>query len=81
MPTKASPALTVAPRVTFTPLPFGGAVLVNGRTLELIECDEQTAETISALLTHPDTRRSGAERIARLIDEGWLVRAEPEVPR
>jgi hypothetical protein len=41
-----------APGVTFTRLPYGGAVLVNATTLALTECGESEAVLVEHLLTH-----------------------------
>jgi hypothetical protein len=54
------PALTTATRVTFTALPFGGAVLVDGSTLAVVECGDGDREGDAAL-------------IEELVAEGWLV--------
>ena len=75
--------LAVAPQATFTRLPFGGAVLVDGRTLDLLECDEQLTELISALIGPPparlpsyaETTPPGGNQVTQLIREGWLVPA------
>jgi hypothetical protein len=74
-------ALTAAPGVTITPLPFGGAVLVNGCTLALLECAEPDAALLAALLAAPADRpeRAGATAAPlqaaarRLVRDGWLV--------
>lgn len=42
--------LRLAPQVTLTRLPYGGAVLVNGVTLAIAECDESQAAAIDELL-------------------------------
>ena len=76
-------AFTAAPGVTITPLPFGGAVLVNGRTLALLECAEPDAALLDALVAAPrarpgwtDQMDAALERMAsRLVDDGWLVAA------
>ncbi|MFI6515433.1 actinodefensin-associated protein B [Spirillospora sp. NPDC050679] len=44
--------MKVAPGVSFTRLPHGGAVLVNGTTLALTECGEPEAAVIQHLLAH-----------------------------
>ncbi len=77
---------TAAPGVTITPLPFGGAVLVNGRTLALLECAEPEAVLVAALVTAPANGPELADEIAapldaaatRLVRDGWLVRAAEE---
>jgi hypothetical protein len=76
-------AFTAAPGVTITPLPFGGAVLVNGRTLALLECAEPDAALLAALLAAPANRHERAAEMAaplraaaqRLVHDGWLVPA------
>jgi hypothetical protein len=76
-------AYSAARDVTMTRLPFGGAVLVNGRTLALLECAPPEAELIAALLAATGAANgSGApppealERTAvRLVEGGWLVRS------
>ena len=74
-------AFTPAPGVTITPLPFGGAVLVNGRTLALLECAEPDAALLAALVAAPANRHERAGAMAaplqaaaeRLVHDGWLV--------
>jgi hypothetical protein len=74
-------AFTAAPGVTITPLPFGGAVLVNGRTLALLECAEPDAALLAALVAAPANRHERAGEMAaplqaaatRLVRDGWLV--------
>ncbi|MEA2221901.1 MAG: hypothetical protein QOH83_277 [Solirubrobacteraceae bacterium] len=76
-------AFTAAPAVTITPLPFGGAVLVNGRTLALLECAEPDAALLAALVEAPANGRERSGEMAvpleaaatRLVDDGWLVPA------
>ncbi len=76
-------ALRCAEDVTITRLPFGGAVLINGRTLALLECAEPDAAVLAALLTAPahgdgldDQMAAVLERTAsRLLAGGWLVAA------
>jgi hypothetical protein len=76
-------ALRCADDVTITRLPFGGAVLVNGRTLALLESAEPDAAALAALLTAPargdgldDEMATVLERTAsRLVADGWLVPA------
>jgi hypothetical protein len=76
-------ALRAAPGVTITRLPFGGAVLVDGRTLALLECAEPDAVLLDALVARPCDRpgRGGemdavlARMASRLVDDGWLVPA------
>ena len=56
---------TTAPGITFTALPFGGVVLVDGSTLAVVECREGDRDGHAAL-------------IEELVAEGWLVpRARP----
>ena len=74
-------AFAAAQDVTITRLPFGGAVLVNGRTLALLECAEPDAALLGALVAAPRERFASngrrdavLERMAkRLVDDGWLV--------
>jgi hypothetical protein len=76
-------ALRCAEDVTITRLPFGGAVLINGRTLALLECAEPDAAVLAALLTAPAQRRAVGDRMAavlertaaHLVRDGWLVPA------
>jgi hypothetical protein len=76
-------AFTAAPGVTITPLPFGGAVLVDGRTLALLECAEPDAALLAALVAAPANGRERAGEMAvrleaaatRLVHDGWLVPA------
>lgn len=76
-------AFTPAPDVTITRPPFGGAVLIKGRTLALLECAEPDAELIAALVTAPAGPHGHEGEIAvalqqaatRLVHDGWLVRA------
>lgn len=76
-------ALRCADDVTITRLPFGGAVLINGRTLALLECAEPDAAVLAALLTAPARRHGLDDQMAavlertasRLVDDGWLVLA------
>jgi hypothetical protein len=75
--------MKIVPGVTFTRLPQGGAVLVNGRTLALAEYGEPEAVLVDHLLTHglstpadgtqsppPDRLRRMAEQ---MIESGWLL--------
>jgi hypothetical protein len=76
-------AFAAARDVTITPLPFGGAVLVNGRTLALLECAAPEASVLGALLGVAERRNghgqqmdAALDRMARrLVDDGWLVAA------
>ncbi|WKX09218.1 actinodefensin-associated protein B [Streptomyces sp. NL15-2K] len=77
----------LAPQVRFTPLPFGGAVLVHASTLSVAECGEHEARVIERLLSHglpgPDTGPAG-EAVRRMSQElvaaGWLETAPAAVP-
>jgi hypothetical protein len=79
-------AFAAAPGITITRLPFGGAVLINGRTLALLECAEPDAELLAALVAAPANGQERADEIAapleaaatQLVREGWLVRATTE---
>lgn len=75
--------MKIAPGVTFTRFPQGGAVLVNGRTLALTEYGEPEAVLVDHLLTHglsapadgtdappPVLLRRMAEQ---MIESGWLL--------
>jgi hypothetical protein len=76
-------AFAAAPDVTITPLPFGGAVLVNGRTLALLECAAPEAGMLAVLLGAAGRRDGHGEQIdaallrmaRRLVDDGWLAPA------
>ena len=76
-------ALRAAPDVTITRLPFGGAVLVNGRTLALLECAEPDAALLDVLVAAPRQRPGWTDEMdavlastaSRLVDDGWLVAA------
>lgn len=63
--------------VTLTPLPFGGAVLADGRTLAVAECGERDAAVIDRLLgvgTPPPEAGAGVARFtAQMLEAGWLV--------
>lgn len=69
--------LRLAPHVTHTRLPFGGAVLVDGVTLTVAECGERDGELLDRLLAHglADGAEDPAARemAARLIADGWLL--------
>lgn len=77
--------LRLAPNMGFTHLPFGGGVLLDSRTLAIIECDERDAKRIAGLLAEADAHDSEADlddadarRLAsQLLEAGWLV-AVPE---
>jgi len=76
-------ALRCADDVTITRLPFGGAVLINGRTLALLECAEPDDAVLAALLTATAQGNELADHMAavleatasRLVADGWLVPA------
>ncbi len=76
-------AFTAAPCVTITPLPFGGAVLVHGRTLALLECAEHDAALLATLVAAPASGPALPDEVAaaldaaatRLVGDGWLIRA------
>jgi hypothetical protein len=73
---RAGCSLRLAPHITVTRLPFGGAVLVNGVTLGLAECGELDADVLDRLLTRgfpgPDGG-AGAGLAEQMIKAGWLV--------
>jgi hypothetical protein len=76
-------AFAAAQDVTITRLPFGGAVLINGRTLALLECAEPDAALLGALVAAPAQRLGSHEQVhavlermaGRLVADGWLVPA------
>jgi hypothetical protein len=76
-------AFAAAHDVTITRLPFGGAVLIDGRTLALLECAEPDAALLDALVTVPRAPSGRTAQLdavlermaARLVDDGWLVPA------
>ncbi|MEV4973876.1 actinodefensin-associated protein B [Streptomyces scopuliridis] len=75
------PALSVAlaPGVRLTGLPFGGAVLINERTLALAECAEQDAGLLQRLLAKGGFDASDTEVLPlarRLLETRWLVVTE-----
>ncbi|MFE2492741.1 actinodefensin-associated protein B [Streptomyces scopuliridis] len=72
------PSLSVAlaPGVRLTGLPFGGAVLINERTLALAECAEHDAVLLQRLLAKGkfDASDTDVLRLARhLLETRWLV--------
>jgi hypothetical protein len=74
-PPPAAKGLSLAPDVRLTWLPYGGAVLLHGRTLALAECDERDAALLGRLLAggRPDPDDPEALRVVRdLIDSRWL---------
>ncbi|GIJ29578.1 hypothetical protein Vqi01_47400 [Micromonospora qiuiae] len=62
--------LKLAPQVTLTRLPYGGAVLVNGVNLAIAECDEPQAVAIEDLLAGGVPEGQLAQV---LIVAGWVV--------
>ncbi|TDB89422.1 hypothetical protein E1264_08390 [Actinomadura sp. KC216] len=56
--------MRTAPGVTFTRLPHGGAVLVDGTTLALAECGEPEAVLIEHLLAHGPRNAAEADPTA-----------------
>jgi hypothetical protein len=74
----AAAVLGLAPRVSLTRLPFGGAVLVHGVSLALAECSERDAHALHRLLeldaedwrTAPADQRRMAQELTA---EGWLA--------
>lgn len=74
----ASPSsrVVLGPGVRLTRLPFGGAVLMNEKTLALVECTERDAAVIERLLSgeHPGPDDADVRRVARdLLRSQWLV--------
>jgi hypothetical protein len=73
-----SPArrVVLGPGVRLTHLLFGGAVLLNEKTLALAECTERDAAVIERLLSgeHPGPDDTDARRLTRdLLRSQWLV--------
>lgn len=77
-PPGGPPALGLAPEVTLTRLPFGGAVLVHGVSLALAEWSEREALALDRLLgldaggwstAAADERRT----VQELTAAGWLT--------
>ncbi|MCG5219184.1 actinodefensin-associated protein B [Streptosporangium sp. KLBMP 9127] len=60
----------LAPQVTLTRLPYGGAVLVNGVNLAIAECDEPQTAAINELLAGGVPEGQLAQV---LIADGWVV--------
>ena len=77
-PEAASAVFDLAPRVSLTRLPFGGAVLVHGVSLALAEFSEHDARALDRLLEldldgwgmAPADQRRMAEELAAA---GWLA--------
>ncbi|WP_141721537.1 actinodefensin-associated protein B [Micromonospora citrea] len=65
--------MKLAPRVCLTPLPYGGAVLVNGVSLAIAECDEPQRLAINELLANGTSEGQLAQF---LIATGWVVRSD-----
>ncbi|GAA1541244.1 hypothetical protein GCM10009730_57960 [Streptomyces albidochromogenes] len=83
-PAPVPAVLRLAPHVTLTRLPYGGAVLLNTVTLALAECGEPQAAALDGLLASglpPSDRESPPGRLAaELLATGWLT-ARPPGPR
>ncbi|GHG79164.1 actinodefensin-associated protein B [Streptomyces griseocarneus] len=79
----AGSPLRLAPHVTYTSLPHGGGVLVNGVTLEVAECGEYHSRIIDRLLVRgmPDPQDIPAARAVceELIHGGWLTVSLPDL--
>lgn len=60
---------------TFTPLPFGGAVLLDTVTLAISECDEPEAKLVAKVLADSDDAPETLEMATRLHDAGWRLTA------
>jgi hypothetical protein len=71
------PVLNLAPQIRLTPLPLGGAVLVNTRTLAVTELGEQEADRLGQILADtaplPDPSSPAATLIKALIGQGWAA--------
>jgi hypothetical protein len=66
----------LAPGVTFTRLPHGGGVVVNGTRLELAECGEREADLIALLIAgvpRPNLTTAQRKVIDDLIAADWLI--------
>jgi hypothetical protein len=75
LPPEGAPAAP-ADGVRLTRLPFGGAVLVDARSLRLVECAEHEADALDRLLAtgRPDESDVHIQRLARqLLRAGLLV--------
>lgn len=70
-------AVRLAPHATFTRLPFGGAVLIDGGSLALAECGERDGDIIDRLLTHgfpgPNAGPAVQRLVQQMVDAGWFV--------
>ncbi|MER8072342.1 actinodefensin-associated protein B [Streptomyces sp. NPDC094034] len=75
-------SVRLAPHITFTRLPYGGAVLVNGVTLAIAECGERHCLLIEQLLTCgiPESEDGlvARELAADLIKSGWFAVPSPD---
>ncbi|MEU0277792.1 actinodefensin-associated protein B [Streptomyces sp. NPDC006195] len=72
----SSLSVALAPGVRLTALPFGGAVLINERTLALAECAEHDAGLLQRLLAKGrfDAGDTDVPCLARrLLETHWLV--------
>ncbi|MFD5661715.1 actinodefensin-associated protein B [Streptomyces hirsutus] len=76
-PPRPGTALRLAPGVGLTPLPFGGAVLANGRTLAVSEIGPRDTLIVHRLLAvgmPPQEAGPWPTRFAgHLIEAGWLT--------
>jgi hypothetical protein len=68
-----TPAFRPAPGVTVARLPFGGAVLFNGTTLDIVECDGWHRDLIDDLLNGAGGRPEARALAAQLVRGGWLT--------
>ncbi|MGH3769759.1 MAG: actinodefensin-associated protein B [Pseudonocardiaceae bacterium] len=70
-------SLRLAPDVTLTRLPLGGAVLVDGISLTLAEFNESDTAVLALLLAGGEPAPKGDARVRRMAEElavaGWLV--------
>ncbi|GAA1335626.1 actinodefensin-associated protein B [Saccharothrix algeriensis] len=75
-------ALRIAPHVTVTQLPYGGAVLVDGVTLAVAECEDREAEFLDLLLSRgalPEGASPATRRFAeQLVGAGWFLAVDDE---
>ncbi|MGW7197150.1 actinodefensin-associated protein B [Streptomyces chryseus] len=79
-PAPVPAVLCLAPHVTLTRLPYGGAVLLNTVTLLLAECGEPQAAALDSLLAAglpPDRDSPPARLAAELLATGWLTTRPP----
>ncbi|MGX1880587.1 actinodefensin-associated protein B [Streptomyces sp. NPDC055287] len=84
VPVAVPAVLRLAPDVTLTRLPYGGAVLLNVVTLTLAECGEPQAMVIDRLLASglstADREAPPAYLAAELVGNGWLTVCLSPVP-